>query len=273
MLSRAALIVVLILAACKKDSTPADDGAAQSTELCPRAASTPVAGDANGDGIVDIADAVAIVRAAADGGAAPACTSAVDLIPDGTTQLDDGFSLLIHLFEDGFSLPSAGCDEDSSWAPPACSAGAVSVVAPTSASGSFSAQVSVSSDLEVEAWSFGLTAAGCTITAATTDGTIAEPEPRGGPGLRATGFDATFVSDDGATTGVVLALMDRRVLPSGQAHTLLQVEVEPDSSTCSCSLTLDSGPTTIGQPVQAVVVADGFAYPLPQTTVSVDTCG
>ncbi|MFT5682877.1 MAG: hypothetical protein ACI8RZ_003801 [Myxococcota bacterium] len=111
------------------------------------------------------------------------------------------------------------------------------------------------------------------VTAATTDDTIAEPIFRGGIGIRETGFDATFISDDGASSGVVLGFMQPTALPAGEAVVVLELTVEPEDGECTCRLSLTDDVDTIGQPVSSVLVAEGFSWPIDGPTVKVDTCG
>ena len=62
-------------------------------------------GDANADGTVDIADAVAVLGYLFASGAPFACASSADANDDGRLDLSDAVRVLVHLFGDGAPLP------------------------------------------------------------------------------------------------------------------------------------------------------------------------
>ncbi|MDP2311414.1 MAG: hypothetical protein Q8P41_00800 [Pseudomonadota bacterium] len=232
---------------------------------CPGAAAETIdAGDANGDGAVDLADAVVILRAVADGGAAPACTAAIDLVPDEQLDLDDAFSLLIHLFEGGFSLPT---DVDCAGAVPL----EMPFCSPLEARFSETGTVELRADtLDIEAWSLAVTAEGCTVSAATTAGTLGASIVDTPAGLRDLGYDATFLAEGGAVSAVVLGFMDAPALPAGAWSPVLALTVE-QGDTCDCTLRLDSTVTALGEPVESLAVASGGAWAL-SAEATIDAC-
>ena len=279
LLAAGAALVHLGLA-CKKD--PVADGSPdpQDPALCARPADqVTAAGDANGDGEVDIADPVLILRHAAAGGQAPACPEAVDLVPDGRVQLDDAFTLLVALAEGLFDPDSADADDCADGAalpaPTDCQDLAITLEAPAQveANESFSATFSfASTGLAVEGWSLPVTAEGCTITAATTDGTAAAAVTHTPAGLRDLGYDLTTVADGAATSVVVLGFMDRVTLPAdGQARGVLALQVQ--AGDCGiCTLTIGRPATGLGPEIPAVVAANDASWPLPQSATDITVC-
>ncbi len=257
-------VALLLAAACDGDTPPKPAEADPST--CPRAASEAFPpGDANGDGAVDLADAVVILRAVANGGAPPPCPAAIDLVPDERVELDDAFSLLIHLFEGGFSLPAeAACASVAPLPTPACS--------PIEARFSSSGTVELRADtLAVEAWSLAVTAEGCSVTAATTAGTLGASVVDTPAGLRDLGYDATFVAESGAVSAVVLGFTEAPALPTGAWSPVLALTLTA-GETCTCTLRLGPTVTALGEPVESLAVASGAAWPLT-AEVGVDLCG
>jgi hypothetical protein len=77
-----------------------------------------IRGDTNGDGTVDISDAVHIL-AHLFRGSSPDCLRAMEVNSDGTIDLSDAVSLLSHLFVGGTppAPPFPGCGEGESTEP------------------------------------------------------------------------------------------------------------------------------------------------------------
>jgi hypothetical protein len=65
-------------------------------------------GDANGDGSVDLSDAVAVLVWLFAGGAEPGCLDAGDAAQDGTIDLSDAVGILTYLFLGGEAPPAPG---------------------------------------------------------------------------------------------------------------------------------------------------------------------
>lgn len=272
------VLLPFLALACRQEP-PGGGDTTPSPTTCARAAdAVRAAGDANGDGVVDLADPVLVLRHLADGGVAPACAEAVDLVGDGRVQLDDAFGLLVALGEGLFTLDDAlalGCaDAEPLPAPEACASLAAAIDAPASVeTGTFSATVTLASpDLAVEAWSLPVTATGCTVTGASTDGTAAAPITAAPAGLRDQGYDATVVADGAATSVVVLAFMQRLALPAdGTASPVLALQVQAD--TCgTCTLTLGEPATGHGPEIPLVIVAQDAAWPLDPVSARVTVC-
>lgn len=252
--------IALLLAAC---NGPAD----APPEGCPRGATDVVIGDAQGDGVADIADAVAIQRAVFDAGTVPACDAAVDLIADGAVQADDASSLLLHLFEGTFELPRLAdrdCKDATPWPAGACGQLGLSWETAEGPDGT-RATLSLTASLAVEAWSFGVDTSGCALIEATEEGTVAADLTADPVGLRDLGYHATLEKKGVVTQAVVLDLPDRVTIPADSApHPLLHLTL-----TGTCTLRVVGGLKTFGEPVAAVAVVDGQAVPLPEATVDI----
>lgn len=240
----------------------------ESTPVCARPAdAVRDAGDANGDGAVDVADAVLLLRHTTQGGPAPACLDAVDLLPDDKVQPDDAFSLLVHLGEDLFdtdAVQTDRCDEAVPLSPPSdCASLQARVQAPASSpAGAFQASVLLEGALPVEGWQLLLSAEGCTLSAADTAGTAAARIVDDPPGRRDLGYDRSRIHQGEARSLVVLGFMEPVALPVGEAQTVLTVQVEaPDCGPCTLRLR------------EAVLAANGAAWPLPEVQAEVDICG
>ena len=67
-----------------------------------------IRGDGNGDGAVDISDAVAILAYLYLGGAPPDCKDALDSDDDGALSITDPIYLLNFLFQNGPPIPAPG---------------------------------------------------------------------------------------------------------------------------------------------------------------------
>lgn len=244
---------LLLLLSCQ----PETQKEKEEDRLCPRGSSLPVPGDGNGDGAVDMADVLLILRHVADAGPAPACDEGVDLVPDGKIELNDAFSLLLYLCEGSFSLPEVDCSGSAPLAAPACFQAEARLVEEEGA-----AVLQLYSEVPIEGWSVSLE--GCTITSATTDGTLAASVALGG--LRDLGYDATFVTTAGVVSAVLLDNLEPLALPVDAWNAVLRVEVQ---ECCTLKLGTLQGP---GQPVESLVVIGGAAYPLPALEAKVG-CG
>ncbi len=255
--------LVACLVGCDGEKPPGG-GSEAAAETCPREPAGDIgAGDANGDGAVDLADAVVILRHAAEGGAAPSCAGAVDLVPNDYIELDDAFQLLVHLYEGGFALPEdVDCGDAAPLPPPACS--------PVEARFSGTTLELRAETVAIEGWSVAVRAEGCTIAAATTAGTSGASIVDEPPGLRDLGYDATFVVEGGAVSAVVLGFMEPTALPAGAWSPVLALTVEPGGS-CDCTLSLGEPLTGLGEPVENLVVAEGAAWGVT-TEATIDAC-
>lgn len=244
---------------CKQGGEPP----AEPTTCPPPSTTASAAGDANGDEAVDIADAIWVFRHAAEGGPAPSCDFASDLIADGRIEVDDATSLLIHLYEGAWPLHEvrrADCRRAEVRSDGPCASPVVRLVA----SGNTVEVVLEPGGAAVEAWSLALLAEGDCTLAGTTDGTAGALRRHGGH--RGLGYDATFSEAGKVTSAVVLDLMDATALPVDRPSTLLRVE-----ATGSCRVTLPAdGARLRGERVRSrLVVGGGYALQVPEASVAV----
>jgi len=247
------LFGLLLLLACQPDVQKEQEEG----QLCPREPAVAGPGDGNGDGAVDLADVLLILRHVAEAGPAPVCTAGVDLIPDGKIELDDAFSLLLYLYEGSFLLPEADCSGSGALPGPACVQAEARLVEEEGA-----VWLQLRSAARIEAWSVSL--GGCAVTSATTDGTAAASVALGG--LRDLGYDATFLTDAGVVSAVLLDELEPVALPTDVWSPVLRLQVQ---DCCTLKLGTLQGP---GQPVESLLVVDGAAYPLPALAAKVG-CG
>lgn len=236
-------------------------------------------GDANGDGRVDISDGVWIQRHAYAGGPRPACDAAVDILGEGIHETGNSVNIWSYLFTgavaDLGTHAGGGCEawNDVGESPP-CARAKLSFEVPGKAEGGsgekagFTAEVMLSTaGLEhgPDAWSFGVSADGCSVTTAATDGTAAADAFDDPPGQRDMGFAVAEVTGDGgAVSAVVLSWMEREWLTSEEDPvSVLQLVVEadaPQSGCGTCTLTFSDAMQGSGQPVQTVISLDGWSY-------------
>lgn len=271
--------LVLALIGCASEETPAASTCAQAA----RVASSPVPGDANGDGVADIADGVAVQSALFRGGDPVACVAAADGNADGVLDAGDGVALWYHLFAGSMQLPSlaAGAcatpklDEDR------CGDGlALRVTPPASFTGPSGTRATADATitltagpLDVQALSVSLRTSGCTATAVRFTGAAADQvdDP---PGLRDGAFARADVSADGATAAVVWDLTGDRVVPAGTEAPILTVSLGADVGTaCApCVVTLEDGVVGGGAPVANVAAAGNRAYVPKLGSATVQVC-
>jgi hypothetical protein len=243
----------------------ADAGAdaAPPADVCPETGALAGRGDVNGDGRVDIADAVAVQNHLFRAGPAPVCLEAADLGGDGRLDGEDGHRLTTWLVTGAQAaprpLPPGPCGDPEPWPAGDCAPLAWVVDAPEAADdGPFDAVVAVDSPaLPIQAWSLSVRAEGCAIVGATTDGTPAAEVWDDPPGLRHLGYAATQTVEGGAISYVVLSFLDDLALPAGRTP-VLRLRVEPGEGCCVLRVADDLAWT--GQPIAAVAVSSGRAY-------------
>jgi hypothetical protein len=264
---------LLILAACG------------GSEVCPAELRTGavVAGDGNGDGLVDVADGSYVLRHTLFGGPELACVESVDVLPNfvadlsGTTvDASDGIGLWNALFVGSATLPTLAADNCTAAATredeATCGRLAFTVDAPRKVEGAPGATVTFeaavllqSRDLEPEAWSVSLATDGCTATAATTQGTVAAERRAGDGGKRDAGYDRTVVSTDGgAVSAVGLSWRSPVVLEASRdEQPILLVTLEataPERGCEPCALTLADGQEGGGASVTNRISVGGRSY-------------
>ncbi len=227
-----------------------------------------VPGDANGDGRFDISDPIYVTRNLFDKGPAPVCAAAVDMIPDGNVEVGDGLSLLATLFSPlPYLAPLASGACDSATTP----SGAKADRLRWGFSGGGTTTVTLESmDRDVDGWSLGVTADGCTIAAATTNGTVAADRFDGGQ--RAVGYENTRVTSAGAVSAVVLGWnVPARLAASPKPYDVLQLTLTK-GDTCNCTLSLSNDVVGDGLAVATVVTAGGRSYLPELASAKVNVC-
>ena len=206
------------------------------------------AGDSNADGVVDLADVVGYRDFLFAGGAEPACPDAANVLGFQLSEAANLWATLSYAFDGKAVLTDAPDCELAKRSEDVC-AGELELV-PTDEGIELRG---VTREGEVQAWSFGVEAEGCTITSATTAGTAAALEIDGGH--RRGGYDHTELTDGRAVTGVLLDGFAQRGLPKGDS-VLLAIEYADCSS---CTVRVVDGAKGSGRAVPAIVVIDGKA--------------
>ena len=254
------LVAMLSLAACHRDKDSGADAC-----VAPLGVGTPVAGDVNGDGEVDVADATRLFGGLFRAGAAPACDAAADLVQDGLVEAGDGFALLSYLYAGRTALPTLA---EGACATPAIDEGTCAplswtIDAPNSSSGtSFEATIGLSTpELSPEAWSLSVSASGCSVTAASAAQAVA------------LGYDRTGLSSaGGAVSAVILDWHDGSTLAARAADwPLLTLSISGSCGTCT--LSVEDGQQGDGQPVADVVSVGGRSYRPEAAHATITLCG
>ncbi len=254
----------------------------------PAPAGAIVSGDANGDGIFDLSDAVWVSSTLFRGGADAPCFAAADLLAEGELNAADVYALL------SAALP--GLDDRPALAADACAyAGAPEVPAAArlrlaldapeevSESAGHTAEIAVSALLwsperDVQAWTLSVEAEGCVVSALSTDGTDAALEQADPPGQRGpTSYNYQAITPEGgAVAGLVLDWRGDQVLEARQdPWTLLHLTVHataPQKGCADCVLRLKNGASAGGPPLRNAVTLGGWTYPLPGSEATVQVC-
>lgn len=209
------------------------------------------------------------------GGPAPRCSLVADALFDGVVNLADSMALLSAALPGDTELrPLAEgvCGgADPSAVPEPIRIG-VGWDAPRKAVGSATATLQIETrDRPVQAWSVAIEAEGCAIAGLTTDGTAAGWSGDGG--LRAaTSYDYRVTDGATAAAGAVPDWRgDAKLTVQKAPWDVLHVEVEPTGTGCgSCVLRVLAGRGE-GR-VDSVATVGGWSYPLPGTEVSLELC-
>src|SRR5687767_14386995 len=194
----------LLLAGCRTDGP----------KVCPRAqdAAVPEWADADADGAVDIVDGLRIARASLSDGPPVVCRGQGDLTASGDVAIEASNHLWSWLFVgESSGMPAMeGCALRQDAPPGTCASGVVldfaapSKVEAVGGNASFDATVRLEAgDIAPEAWSFGVGAEGCEITAVTRAGTRADSAFHGG--LSDAGFGREELAAGGAVSATVLS--------------------------------------------------------------------
>lgn len=234
---------------------------------------TPTTGDANADGRVDLSDGLLLLRAQMAGGPTATCMGAVDIDQDHRVDLGDAFAIWYHLFAGStafFEIEEGWCEDPVALPDAAEGRMALALDLPREATGTAEARVTLTSlDLAVEGWSLAVVAQGCAITAASTAGTAGADWRDQPAGSRDGGFERTELVGGVASSAVALSWLEPRALePSEEARDLLVLTLEAGSG-CDCTLRLEDGHATGGQPVTNLLSVAGRSYrpALPEATL------
>jgi hypothetical protein len=259
-------------------------------------------GDATVDGRVDMAD-VACLLAMPFFLCDTRCARAADTNGDGRVTLTDAIVILNWHFLGTSEIPLPGPSECGfgiepsdlgcfDYPPALCAApppppldarfemridAPAAMRGPPGGMASAEVIVRLCNEVPVPHWSLGVTADGCEIVAATTDGTLAATVAQGG--LSSSGFAKSEVIDPaknggrkGAVSAIMLSLTDGTTLPAtgigpgcAALNEVLRLTVSapvPDGPSGSCALAFTDGLTGSGQPVGNLV---GRATDIPST--------
>jgi len=247
----------------------------------------PVMGDANGDGLADVSDAVWMSSTLFRGGERGPCFGATDVLPDGELRINDVYALLAAVLPGDSDLKALGdaCDGAATPEAPDPVALALDIDAPErveAAAGeatTLDATVELSTpDSPVQAWNLSIVAEGCAVTAATTAGTAGAATFDDPPGQRGgTSYDYhALTAEGGAVAGVVLDWRADNVLsPREQPWPLLALTLTataPDRGCETCTISLANGAHAGGPPLRNLATVGGWSYPLPRVDRTVKIC-
>lgn len=285
-----AFALLLALPACSgcNESAPAG-GQPAATEVC--ALPAPVGeigwGDANRDGVLDVADPVRTLRALMDAGPAFGCADAQDAgYRDGLVDLGDALSLLYHLFVGNSALPDGDpdCVDPAAIEEAPCGRFLLAVEGESSATaaqagGSVELEATVrlyNPDLPVQAWSLGLSAEGCSLVGASEAGTASADVRLDAAGRRDEGWHRSDLVDGRVLSSTVVSWARDLALPAQEEPwTLLSVAVQanaPASGCAPCTLRLEDGLAGVGQPVALTLSVAGRSVPPPTAALVVEVC-
>lgn len=270
MAGRLGALGVLVLLTIGCGDEPAKPGVCHTSAL---PGGTPVRGDTNGDGRMDISDGVALTDHLFRRGPAPACAAAADLLLDGIVDLGDATGVWYALFAGTTQVfpVDAGACAAVTLAEAPCGDGLRLDVVST---GSNTAEVVLRDPpLDIAALSFGLRAEGCSVVDATVSGTHAADQRDSSAGRSDAGFARMDLVSGGVTAGLVSALHTDAVWEIGVDHPVLSVTLSTTAGSCgSCTLTVVDGLTGAAGPVSLVATAGGRSYVPAAGSLKVEVC-
>jgi len=271
---------------CKIDKAP-PTGEIPLEEVCavPSGGGDLETGDANHDGLIDISDGVWTLRYMMNHGAEPACINAQDLLEDEDVDVGDAL-VLLYQYTLPLKFPKSSkldCDTITPIADVACGVFDLAFDAPPSVSAAAgataTAQVGVlltARDLDVQAWTLGVKAEGCTLSGATEPGTVIADHRLDPAGQRDDGFSRADVVDGGLThVGLLSWKTDVTLVASPDPRRLLALNLEataPDSGCVPCTLSYTDSLEGPGRVVGLVMTSAGRSYVPSTQTATVDIC-
>lgn len=260
-------------------------GEAEAVCAAPTVGGEATHGDANNDGLIDISDSVMTFRYLVAGGAAPYCADAMDFIHDDLLDLSDATSLLYVLFGADGELPSYNldCDSPTAVADAACGVFDLSLDVSETLSGpagqELSATVGVllrAPDLEVQGWSLGVSASGCSLTGISEDGTAIADRRLDTEGRRDMGWSRGDAVDGGVVhSGLVSWAGTAGLEAREEAWRLVNLSLTataPASGCETCTLTPTGALTGPGPVVPLIVASGGRSYTPTTTAATVQIC-
>lgn len=250
-------------------------------DVCPRGNAMPVIGDANGDGVVDIADAIALQNHLFRAGLAPACRAAANFDGDSRVEMDDAERISMYLLT-GKQIPRVlgahECDSTTYWPEGQCAPLALDLIAPLRVtSDHFLAQVVLRSPvLAVQGYSLSLEATDCELSKVTPEDTIAAEVWDRPPGIRHLGWATTPLVDGGAIAYLILSFTDDIYFPTSEEPTsILSADVHasvPFSGCRTCKISVRDGLSWNGQPINTTIAANGRAFVPALPSIEVEVC-
>jgi hypothetical protein len=250
-------------------------------EVCPRGEGTPLRGDVNFDGVLDVADPIALQNHLFRGGLAPPCRAAANFDGDDQLELDDSSRVTTHLLAGAVpysAFSAAACAGSTAWPAGACGAIGFGFEGPARVTtGTFEIALAISTPtLVVQGWATSIRAAGCTITAASTDRTVAAEIWDSPPGRRHLGYSASIPVPGGAISFAIMSLHEDITLSAGPVPTpimRLTIEATPPASGCApCALSLADDLVWRGQPISTAIAVGGRAYVPEKITTTIQVC-
>jgi hypothetical protein len=244
-------------------------------------------GDANGDGLADVSDAVWMSSTLFRGGERSACFGATDILPDGELRINDVYTLLSAVLPGDSDLMALGdaCDGAASPEAPGPVALALDIDAPEKVKAAAGQDATLEAtvvlrtpDSPVQAWNLSIVAEGCAVSAVTTAGTAGAATFDDPPGQRGgTSYDYhALTPEGGAVAGVVLDWRADNVLsPREEPWSLLALTVHataPDKGCETCTISLANGASAGGPPLRNLATVGGWSYPLPRVDREVEVC-
>ena len=246
-----------------------------------------VMGDANGDGLADLSDAIYLESNLFRGGELPTCFGAADIIPDGEIEGADPFALLSVILPGDSDFPAFDATTCAGAAPPTVPAAAtfgMQIDAPTKVKGPASTALSLSATVElynpdrpVQGWTLSLAAEGCAIADLSTAGTDADfAEGAGGQRANRSYDFHAVTSDGGAVAGLILDWQGDTVLAAQDDPwrlMALTVTATPPASGCgTCTLRVKDGERAGGLPQRNAVTVGGWTYPIRPEEAEIKVC-
>lgn len=251
------------------------------TDVCPRGNFEPVIGDSNGDGISDLADAIALQNYLFRGGREPVCRAAADFDGDTRVEHDDAERVLtrqLTLQQVPFELRARACETATPWPEGQCAPLAFNLVGPRKLDdNAFTVSLVLRSPmLAVQGYAIGLQASDCEITRVTPEGTVAAEVWDDPPGIRHLGWATTPLVQGGAVAYLLLSLSDDVYFPQSLDPTpVLTIHARataPESGCRKCIISATDGLSWIGEPIETLIAADGRAYVPALPSYEVDVC-